>query len=265
MITMVDEKISIITVCFNCEELIERTINSVIDQTYANIQYVVIDGGSTDNTLNIIKKYKNRIDVIISEKDDGIYDAMNKGLEYATGDLIYFLNAGDYLCNKDVLEGVIEGLNANPDSDIVYGDQVYYDDITEQRRLNYYANIPQLLLNGCCHQTIFARKSTFTKCGSFDSNYKVYGDLDWLLRVLIKFKLKMTYIDVPIAYYLKGGISETNRNKHYFEWLEITQKNLDIDCLLYFAVTSPYSLYRYLMSRKRIRKIVQDQKVNSTL
>ena len=260
---MVDGKISIITVCFNCEGLIERTIKSVIAQTYTNVQYIVIDGGSTDNTLNIIGKYENKIDVMLSEIDKGIYDAMNKGLAYATGDLIYFLNAGDHLCNNDVLRDVIEGLNANPDSDIIYGDQIYYDDTTEQRRSNYYANIPQLLLNGCCHQTIFAKKSTFIKCGNFNSNYKVYGDLDWLLRALIKSKLKMIYIGIPIAYYLKGGISETNRNKHYFEWLEITQKNLNIHHLLYFAVSSPYSLYRYLMSRRWILKTVQHQKINS--
>jgi len=257
---VIGSKISIITVCFNCEGLIERTIKSVIEQTYTNVQYIIIDGGSTDNTLSIIKNYENNIDVLVSERDNGIYDAMNKGLEYATGDLIYFLNAGDYLYNNDVLQNIIEGLNANPGSDIIYGDQIYYDDTTEQRRSNYYANIPQLLLNGCCHQTIFAKKSTFIKCGNFNSNYKVYGDLDWLLRALIGSNLKMTYIGIPIVYYLRGGVSETNRNKHYFEWLEITRKNLNFYHLVYFAVSSPYSLCRYLMSRRRIRKIVEDKK-----
>jgi glycosyltransferase involved in cell wall biosynthesis len=107
---LMESKISIITVCFNCEGLIERTIKSVIDQTYTNVQYIIIDGGSTDDTLNVIKRYEDSIDVLLSESDNGIYDAMNKGLNYATGDLVYFLNAGDYLCNNDVLRNVIEKL-----------------------------------------------------------------------------------------------------------------------------------------------------------
>ena len=250
---MVDSKISIITVCLNCEGLIERTIKSVIDQTYTNIQYIVIDGGSTDNTLNIIGKYENKIDVMLSEKDKGIYDAMNKGLAYATGDLIYFLNAGDYLCNNDVLRDIIEGLNANPNSDIIYGDYIYYDDNGGQRCSGYRADIPDLLRRGYCHQTIFATKSTFMKCGKFNVDYKIYADFDWLLRALIPFGQKMSYIGIPIVYYLKGGESESHGGRYSYERIEIIQKNVDYQGLLSFAISYPTSFFGYLLRLPRTK------------
>ena len=244
---MVDNKISVITVCFNCGGLIERTIKSVIDQTYANVQYIIIDGGSTDNTLNIIKKYENKINVVVSEKDGGIYDAMNKGIEYATGDLIYFLNAGDYLCNNNVLRSVIEELNANPTSDIIYGDYIYYDDHSEQQCSGYRAGIPSLFCKGYCHQTLFAKKSTFIKCGTFNTDYSICADLDWLLRALVKFRQKMSYIDIPIAYYLKGGASEIHVDKYSYERIEIIQKTVGYQGLFSFAISHPTSFCVYLL------------------
>ncbi len=243
---MIDSEISIITVCLNCEGLIERTIKSVLDQTYTEYQYVIIDGGSTDNTLNIIKEYENKIDIILSEEDKGIYDAMNKGLEYATGGLIYFLNAGDYLYNDDVLKNVIEGLNANPDSDIIYGDYIYYDNNSEQRCSGYRADVIDLLRGGCCHQTVFAKKSAFMQCGKFDTNYKIYADFDWLLRGLVKFGQRMSYINTPVVYYLKGGESESHGGKYKYEKTEIIQKNIDSQKLLLFAISYPISFCGYV-------------------
>ena len=248
---MVDSKISIITVCLNCEGLIERTIKSVIDQTYTNIQYIVIDGGSTDNTLNIIGKYENKIDVMLSEIDKGIYDAMNKGLAYATGDLVYFLNAGDYLCDNNVLRNVIERFNANSDSDILYGDYIYYDNNSEQRCSGYRAGIPDLLRRGYCHQTIFAKQSAFVKCGNFNTDYKIYADFDWLLRALVKFGQKMSYIGIPIAYYLKGGESESHGDKYDYERIEIIQETVGYQGLFSFAISYPTSFCGYLMKISR--------------
>jgi len=258
---VIDNKISIITVCLNCEGLIERTIKSVIDQTYANVQYIVIDGRSTDNTLDIIKKYENKIDVATSDKDGGIYDAMNKGIEYATGDLIYFLNAGDYFYNNYVLENVIEGLNANPDSDIIYGDYIYYDDSDEQRCSGYRANIPDLLHRGYCHQTIFARRSAFTECGEFNTDYKIYADFDWLLRVLVKFRKKMSYIGIPIAYYLKGGANEIQGSKYNYERIEAIQINLDFLGLLIFAISYPTSFCDYLLKLSRNKRGIDKKRI----
>ncbi len=248
-----ESKISIITVCFNCEGLIERTIKSVIDQTYTNVQYIVIDGGSTDGTLNVIKKYEDNIDVLVSERDNGIYDAMNKGLEYATGDLIYFLNAGDYLCNNDILKNVIDKLSTNPDSDLLYGDFIYYDDTSELRYSGYRAGIPDLIRRGCCHQTIFAKRSTFARCGKFNTDYKIYADFDWLLRVVVKCGEKMSYIGIPIAYYLKGGESESHGGRYNYERIEILQKNIDVRWLLSFALSYPRSFCVYLLKLSKYK------------
>lgn len=250
-VIVVDKKISIITVCLNCEGLIERTIRSVIDQTYANVQYIVIDGGSADNTLNIIKRYEDGIDVLLSEKDKGIYDAMNKGLNYATGDLIYYLNAGDYLCNNNVLRDVIEGLSANPDSDILYGDFIYYNNNAEQWHSGYRADIPDLLHKGFCHQTIFAKKSSFVKCGKFNTDYKIFADYDWLLRALVKGGQKMSYIGIPIVYFLQGGESEVHDHKYYYEKVETIQKHVNYQGLLFFAISYPISFARYLLHLSR--------------
>jgi len=146
---------------FYCENFIERTIKSVIDQTYPNTEYIIIDGGSTDNTLNIIKKKQNRIDLILSEKDEGIYDAMNKGLDHTTGDLVYFLNARDYFYDNDVLGKVIEKANLYPDYGIIYRDYIYYDDNSQEECSGYREGIPDLLRKGYCHQTVFAKGQYF--------------------------------------------------------------------------------------------------------
>ncbi|WP_292517446.1 glycosyltransferase family 2 protein [Methanoculleus sp.] len=256
---MEDCKISIITVCFNCEELIDRTIKSVVDQTYTNIQYILIDGLSSDKTLEIVKNYEEYIDILVSEKDDGIYDAMNKGLERATGDLVYFLNAGDYLHDNDVLRNIAERFSANPDSDILYGDYIYYDAVDEQRCSSYRTGILDLIRRGYCHQTTFAKRSTFTKYGEFNTNYKIYADFDWLLRVLIGSGRSTTYIGIPVVYYLKGGESENQIIANYLEKIKVIQKNMGIRGLLPLGIFFPSIIWRYLIKQmgdnKKLAKI----------
>ncbi len=254
MILMADSKISIITVCFNCETYIERTIKSVVNQSYTNIQYIIIDGGSTDNTLDTIRQYIKNIDVLISEKDDGIYDAMNKGLKHATGDLVYFLNAGDYLCDNDVLRNVAEEFRASPDSDILYGDYIYYDETDEQRCSGHRTGIPDLISRGYCHQTTFAKRSVFVRCGGFNTDYKIYADFDWLLRALIASGQKMRYIGIPVVYYLRGGESESRIIRNYYEKVKVIRKNAGIRGLFSLAVSFPAILCRYLLKKLSYRK-----------
>lgn len=246
---MADSKISIITVCFNCGRLIERTIKSVVNQTYTNIQYIIIDGGSTDNTLDTIRQYEKNIDVLISEKDGGIYDAMNKGLKYATGDLVYFLNAGDYLCDNDVLRNVAEEFRAGPDGDILYGDYIYYDDSGEERCSGYRTGVPDLINRGYCHQTTFAKRSIFDMCGNFNTGYKIYADFDWLLRALIASGQRMRYIGIPVVHYLKGGESESRIVRCYPEKVRVIQENMGIRGLTSLAISFPSISCRYLLKR----------------
>ena len=122
---MIQPKISVVTVCYNAVNDIEKTILSVINQTYPNIEYLIIDGGSKDGTMDIVNKYKDKIDVIVSEPDKGIYDAMNKGIDRATGDWINFMNAGDCFYNNVALESVFPRNYESVNFDILYGYQVH--------------------------------------------------------------------------------------------------------------------------------------------
>lgn len=118
-------KITVVTVCFNAEDLIEETIKSVIGQTHSDLEYIIIDGNSSDKTMEIVRKYADRISKIISEPDNGIYDAMNKGIELATGEYINFMNAGDIFTDKDVVKDIVS--NLEPSTDIIYGDSTMVD------------------------------------------------------------------------------------------------------------------------------------------
>ena len=257
---MADEKVSIITVCFNCEGLIERTIKSVLDQTYTNIQYIVIDGRSTDNTLNIIKKYGNKIDVVLSEKDAGIYDAMNKGIKLATGDLVYFLNSGDIFFNNLVIENVIYNLDQNDGCDILYGDWIYYGNNGTKLNSGYRWDKCEIAWRGINHQAIFTRRSVFED-GYFDTNYEIYGDYDWLLRSLIKNKRQIRYINSPIVYYLWGGKSMSAGNNYTYEKCNIRNKYLSLGDHLLLIISYPIVVGEYV--RDIFARVLRSSPINS--
>lgn len=179
-------KISIVTVCYNAEKIIENTILSVLGQTYQNIEYILVDGKSEDRTLQIIKKYSgDRRIRYVSELDEGIYDAMNKGGCMATGDYIQFLNAGDLLVNAKVVEGVVAQIKEKR-CDIVYGDIVYcYPDGSKSKRIygQFCSSWFYYLLGDCInHQAIFARRECIQE-NCFDTSYKICADREWMLRV----------------------------------------------------------------------------------
>ena len=205
-------KISIITVVFNSQKLIERTIKSVLQQSYAGIEYIIIDGGSIDGTIEIIKKYQSKIAIVKSEKDKGIYDAMNKGLGLATGEYVLFLNAGDELYNADTLTTIFY---ASPDADVYYGNtKVVNEQGTElgDRRLK-----PPVRLNwkslkfGMCvsHQSFIPKRAL---CNFYDLNFAVSADIDWMIKVLKKSK-RIVNTNVYIAKFLEGGVSNKHRAK----------------------------------------------------
>jgi len=218
-------EVSIITVCLNCRDLVEKTIQSVISQSYPNIQYIIIDGGSVDGTLDIIKKYKAHIDVIVSEKDDGLYYAMNKGIGYATGDIIYFLNSGDYLYDTNTIEMMCAQFDLFPDSDIVYGDIISFDDTGEQRlSLCRPTSLHVLTRCGICHQSLFAKRHLFNSFEPFNTKYHVYADYEWLLRSILLNTRRIHYFETPIAYYRAGGISQNRPEQYYHERIEVMDK-----------------------------------------
>lgn len=211
-------KISIITVCRNAEKTLEQTIESVISQTYKEIEYIVVDGASTDYTLTIIQKYADIFPITyISEKDYGIYDAMNKGISLATGEYIQFLNAGDRLYYNEIVEKVAHYIERKK-ADIYYGNIVYvFNDGHESiRKYGKWCGKRIYDYTGDCinHQAIFA-KSYLLKENKFDLSYKICADREWMMRVR---KKKAVFLNIPetICYYsLDEDSASIKQNETY--------------------------------------------------
>lgn len=201
-------KISVITVCYNSEKTIETTIKSVVEQTYENIEYIIIDGKSSDNTLNIIEQYKDKISKIVSEKDNGIYDAMNKGIAESSGEYLFFLNADDSFYDKLVIEKIVKQLSIK-ETDFIYGNLNTVNIakrtsfIKKQNKLNKI----YLLKNTPCQPTLFASRAVFKKCGGFSTKHKIVSDYEWILKAILEYKVSCQYVDITISNFNIGGIS----------------------------------------------------------
>ncbi|QUX93718.1 glycosyltransferase [Marinomonas sp. A3A] len=200
--------ITVVTVVYNGESLLEETILSVINQTYDNVEYIIIDGGSSDGTLDIIRKYQHAIDYWVSEKDSGIYDAMNKGIDLATGDWINFMNSGDCFYSSTILSEIFSNLSSQ-DEIVIYGNrQVIYP--SGRARL-VKAGLINNLWKGSqfCHQASFT-KVQYHKMNIFDINIKIVADFDFFYRAW-KNDEKFKYVDIVLANIESGGISDLNR------------------------------------------------------
>jgi glycosyltransferase involved in cell wall biosynthesis len=217
-------KISIITVVYNSVSLIERTIKSVLAQTYTNIEYIIIDGASTDGTLQLIEKYENKIALIHSGKDDGIYDAMNKGLKDASGDYVLYINAGDELYSKDTIQNIFSQCKY---ADVYYGNTAVVDQngkIIGDRRLSPPEKLTwKSLKYGMCvsHQSFIAKRLL---CDFYHLEYRVSADIDWVINVL-KQSDNVTNTHMYISKFLEGGTSNTRRKKALWERFLIMVKH----------------------------------------
>lgn len=199
--------ISIITVVYNGEKFLEETIQSVIHQTYNNVEYIIIDGGSTDGTLDIIKKYEDKVDYWMSKRDSGIYDAMNKGIDLASGEWINFMNGGDLFYKNQVLENIFYGTNNN--ADIIYGDTVF-NYPTFQKKVKANTNINDLWKGMCfTHQSTFI-KSNLHKNNKFIKDMKIGADFAFLYNSYKK-NVIFKYSNTTISIMDIGGISYTDR------------------------------------------------------
>lgn len=206
---------SIITVVYNDGDNLEKTMNSIAAQHCKDYEFIVIDGGSKDHSLAVIKKFESIISFWISEADTGIYDAMNKGIKAAKGKYLHFLNAGDAYFAPDTLGEVKEKVQASSPIEIVYGKTIYQGNNSyniKGRKLNYldaYFSIP------FCHQSMFFARSLFKELGSYETNYTYAADYAWMSQYINKRKkLNFTaFIDLPISVYMDGGASFINRKK----------------------------------------------------
>lgn len=204
-------KISIITVSLNNVTTIEDTFKSVLGQSYTDVEYIIIDGGSTDGTLDVVNRYADRIKHVVSEPDQGIYDAMNKGLDLAVGEVVGILNADDIYTNKDVLANVSSAFNGT-DADIVFGDLVYVnrDDVNHITR--YYSSKtfqPWKLKFGWMppHPATFIRKPVYDKIGRYSLDYEIAADYEMFVRLLLVGEFSFLRIPQVLVKMRMGGTS----------------------------------------------------------
>jgi len=206
-------KITIITVSYNSADTIETTFKSLIDQTYDNIEYIVVDGGSTDGTLDLITKYSKHISQWVSEPDKGLYDAMNKGIAMATGDVIGLINSDDLFCDNNALEKVGNVFRKQPNLDSVYADLYYVSQQNTDKIVRHWITGSQRKFrNGWhpAHPTFYIKKEVYNKYGDFDLTYKLAADFEIMLRFLEKFSISTTYLKEPLVKMRLGG--ETNKS-----------------------------------------------------
>lgn len=220
-------KFSIITVTYNAAKVLEDTIQSIVTQTYKNVEYIIIDGRSTDGTLGIINKYRNHIHTVITEPDQGLYDAMNKGIRLATGDYLCFLNAGDCLHEDDTLQLMTHSVTGTTLPDILYGETDIVDSeghFLHKRRLS----APEILTwksfkKGMlvCHQAFFVRRDL---AEPYDLHYRFSADFDWCIRIMKKAKIlhntRLTLID-----YLNEGMTTQHHKASLKERFRIMTKH----------------------------------------
>ena len=198
-------KLSIITVNKNNAQGLERTIQSVINQTFRDFEYVIIDGASTDNSVDVIKKYENKINYWISEPDTGIYNAMNKGIRAANGEYLLFLNSGDHLVNDTVVEQVFK---TAPVEDIIYGNILL--DCKEKIVPYKQITLKKLIKSYIPHPASFIKKQVFNRVGLYDEKYKTASDWKFFLEALILHNVTYSYIDKDITCFRSGGISTSH-------------------------------------------------------
>jgi glycosyltransferase involved in cell wall biosynthesis len=245
-----DPKISIITVVYNGESTLEATIKSIACQSYCNIEYIIVDGKSKDSTIDIIKKYESKISKWISEPDNGIYDAMNKGIELATGDYLWFMNSGDEIADSTILEKVF--LSA-VDSDIYYGETMMIDENGNEigsRRLNTPEKLTwKSFKRGMrvSHQSFIVKKSLVSP---YNLKYKFSADFEWCL-LAIKRASKITNTHLFLSKFLDGGITKQNIAPGLKERFKIMCEQYGLISTLYNHLFIGVKFFSYLLKHKR--------------
>lgn len=216
-------KVSIITSCFNREATIKDAIESVISQNYPDIEYIVIDGASNDKSIEIIKQYQQHIAKFISEKDKGMYEAINKGIKQATGDIIGLVHSDDFLYSKDTITHIVQQFEKTG-ADLIYGNGLFVDFYNTNKIIrNWKSGVysKKKIRYGWLplHPTVYIKKDCFQQLGLYDESFKIAADSDLLIRYLYESNLKISYLDEYIIKMRMGGLS-TNPKKIKQKWSE---------------------------------------------
>lgn len=224
-------KFSIITVTYNAAAVVEPTLRSIISQSYNNYEFILVDGGSSDDTVSKVRESGVKASHIVSERDKGLYDAMNKGIKLATGDYLCFLNAGDSFHSPDVLEKMVEAIDGEALlPDVLYGETAVVDDkrqFVRMRRLQapeqlHWTSFKQGML--VCHQAFFARRDIAPE---YNLSYRYSADVDWCIRVMKRAK-KMLNVKITIIDYLQDGLSIQHHRASLMERFNIMCKHYGV-------------------------------------
>jgi glycosyltransferase involved in cell wall biosynthesis len=247
---MFKPKLSVITIVYNNVRDIERTVLSVLNQSYSNIEYLIIDGASNDGTMDILRQYESRISKLVSEKDKGIYDAMNKGLALATGDYVLFMNSGDEIYASNTVERIFA---SGDDADIYYGETEMFDEAWQslgQRR----HKAPEAFTwkdfkygMSISHQAIYIRKSLTEP---YDLTYKLSSDIDWILKAAKKAK-KIVNVKAVVAKYLVGGMSKKKHRQSLAERFSIFVKHYGLIPTIFNHLLIAMNLVFYYLRHRR--------------
>lgn len=212
------DKVSVVTVVYNAVSIIEETIKSVLDQTYSNLEYIVIDGGSTDGTVELIRKYENQLSIFVSEPDKGIYDAMNKGIDKATGNWINFMNAGDHFYTSTAIAEIFDTQEDYSKYATVYGDAEYRLKTFSYIRQGYECDRDHFM--PFSHQAAFAH-ANIAKKNKFDLKYKIAADTEFFLRLNREGHLLKHVSVIVCSYDASVGISMNSEVKHAKEFVDM--------------------------------------------
>jgi glycosyltransferase involved in cell wall biosynthesis len=253
-------KVSVVTVCFNSAKTIRSTIESVLSQTYSPLEYIVIDGGSTDETMQIVNEYASKIGVVVSEPDKGIYDAMNKGIAIATGDIIGMLNSDDTYADVNVVHDLVNAmLRAEVDS--VYADVVYVDPSNPSTVVRYYNSgrwRPSRFRYGWmpAHPSFLVKREWYLKCGLYSLRYRIAADFEMLVRLLWRARVSSTYVPRAVVEMKTGGISTRGLKNSWLlnnEIVRACRSNGMWTCLPLLILKFPFKLLELIPTLKRTR------------
>ncbi|EGM69239.1 glycosyltransferase family 2 protein [Shewanella sp. HN-41] len=251
-------KVSIITVCYNSAATIRDTIESVFLQDYPNIEYIIVDGASKDNTLNIVNEYQDRLATVISEPDKGLYDAMNKGIELATGDVVGILNSDDFFTSESSVSTLMAGFNRG-DIEAVYSDLVYVQAGNTDKVTRLYSSKvfkKSLIKFGIMlpHPTFYAKKDVYKKCGLYKLDYRVAADFEFIARCIVN-NVVINRVSAITVKMREGGISSSGlmwRIHQNMEVVRACKENGIKTNLALVALKLPYKLFT-LLTRKLVK------------
>lgn len=245
---MISKKLSIITINFNNQIGLKKTIESVIGQTFNDFEYIVIDGGSTDKSVELIKNYAYKISYWVSEPDKGIYNAINKGIIKAIGEYCLFLNSGDWLHNNKILEQIF---NKKPTSDILFGNSIMFD-VNNNAYLNKEPenlSFMYFFMRSLCHQAMFIKRDLFEKnrFGLYREDLKIVSDWEFNIRAIILGQCTVLHFPYPIVYMDNTGVSITNRN------LSLAERENVFKEIIPEKILNDYN--QYILLEEELRKI----------